>query len=144
MSARSNIDQLFMTLIERQGSVFETIGATNERYHRFARSLIEGLRQGSHDWTNVVRGWTERPTDVVGLYESASEAIANDQARRLALWQEFLDDLAESQREGREVMRGSLGRMREAVDRVQESVPSYVRDRVSALRRDETEPVAQA
>ncbi len=144
MSARSNVDRIFMTLIERQGSTFEALKANNERYHRFARSIIEGVRQGGHDWTNVARGWSDRPTDIVGLYESVSEAAANGQARRLALWQEYLEDLAEAQREGREVVRGGFGRVREAVESVQENVPSFLKDRVSALRRDEAEPVAQA
>ena len=58
--------------------------------------------------------------------------------------QEALEDLAESQRESRDVMRGGLGRVREAVEAVQENVPSFLRERVSALRRDEKEPVAKA
>ncbi len=144
MTARESIDRLFMTLIERQESTFDAIRAGNERYHRFTRSVLEASRQGARDWTNVARGWAQRPTDVVGLYESISEAAANGQARRLALWQEALEDLSESQREGREVMRGGFGQMREAVERVQENVPSFLRERVSALRRDEAEPVAEA
>ena len=143
MSARESIDRLIEAMTERQESAFDSIKGANERYHRFARSVIEGARQGTHDWTNVVRGWTERPTDIVGLYESMSEAVANDQARRLALWQELLEDLAESQREGREVVRRSFGEVREAVERVQESAPSFLRARVPALRRDEAEPVAK-
>src|SRR3989304_1037819 len=123
MSARDSIDRLYEAIIERQESSFDAIKAGNERYHRFARSVIEGARQGAHDWTKVAQGWTQRPTDIVGLYESASEAIANDQARRLALWQEFLEDLAESQREGREVMRRGFGEGREAVERVQGTGP---------------------
>ena len=144
MSDRDSIDRLFEAISERQESTLETIKGANERYHRFARSVIEGVRQGSHDWTNVARGWAQRPSDIVGLYESASEAAANDQARRLALWQEFLEDLAESQREGREVVRRSFGEVREAVERVQESAPAFLRARVPALRRDEAEPVAKA
>ncbi len=143
MSARDSIDRLFEAISERQETTFDTVKGANERYHRFARSVIEGVRQGSHDWTNVARGWTQRPTDIVGLYESASEAAANDQARRLALWQEFLEDLAESQREGREVVRRSFGEVREAVERVQESAPAFLRRRVPALRRDEAEPVTK-
>ncbi len=144
MSARDSIDRLFEAISERQESTFDTAKGANERYHRFARSVIEGVRQGTHDWTNVARGWTQRPTDIVGLYESASEAVANGQARRLALWQEFLEDLAESQREGREVMRRNFGEVREAVERVQETVPSFLRARVRSLRREEAEPVAKA
>ncbi len=144
MSAGESIDRLFMAIIERQETTFDAIRAGNERYHRFARSVLEASRQGTRDWTNVARGWAQRPTDIVGLYESNSETAANGQSRRLALWQEALVDLAESQRESRDVMRGGLGRMREAVEAVQENVPSFLRERVSALRRNETEPAAKA
>jgi hypothetical protein len=144
MSPRDSIDRLFMTLIERHESTFDTIRAANERYHRFARSVLEASRQGARDWTNVARAWSQRPTDIVGLYESISEAAANGQARRLALWQEALEDLAESQREGREVMRRGFGNVRQAVESVQENIPSFLRARVPSLQRDETEPVAKA
>ncbi len=143
MSARENIDRLFETITERQESSFDTIKSINERYYRFVRSVIEATRQGAHDWTRVTRGWVKRPTDIVGLYESALEALANDQARRIALRQEMLEDLAESQREGREVVRRSFGEVREAVERVQETVPSFLRARVPYLRRDEAEPVTK-
>jgi len=144
MSTRDSIDRLFMAIIERQETTFDAIRTGNERYYRFARSVLEASRQGTRDWTNVARGWAQRPTDIFGLYESISEAAANGQARRLALWQEALEDLADSQREGREVIRGGFGRMREAVEAVQENVPSFLRERVSALRRDEAEPAAKA
>jgi len=143
MSARESIDRLFETIIERQESSFDTLKSINERYYRFVRSVVEATRQGAHDWTNVGRGWAERPTDIVGLYESASEALANDQARRIALRQEMLEDLAESQRESREVVRRSFGEVREVVERVQENAPAFLRARVPALRRDEAEPVAK-
>ncbi len=143
MSARESIDRLFETSIERQESGFDTIKSINERYYRFVRSVVEATRQGAHDWTNVGRGWAQRPTDIVGLYESTSEALANDQARRIALRQELLEDLAESQRESREVVRRSFGEVREAVERVQESAPAFLRNRVPSLRRDEAEPVAK-
>ena len=144
MSARDSIDRLFMAMIERQETTFDAIRAGNERYHRFTRSVLEASRQGARDWTNVARGWAQRPTDIVGLYESISDAAANGQARRLALWQEALEDLTESQREGREVMRGGLGRVRQVVERVQGNVPSFLRARVPSLQRDETKPAAKA
>ena len=143
MNARESIDRLFETMIERQESSFDTIKSINERYYRFVRSVVEATRQGAHDWTNVGRGWAERPTDIVGLYESASEAISNDQARRIALRQEMLEDLAESQRESREVVRRSFGEVREVVERVQENAPAFLRARVPSLRRDEAETVAK-
>ena len=143
MSARESIDRLLETIIERQEARFDTIKGINERYYRFVRSVVEATRQGAHDWTNVGRGWAQRPTDIVGLYESASEALANDQARRIALRQEILEDLAESQRESREVVRRGFGEVREAVERVQESAPAFLRARVPSLRRNEAEAEAE-
>ncbi|MEX0799647.1 MAG: hypothetical protein WD379_00350 [Dehalococcoidia bacterium] len=142
MSPRSTLDRLFDTFIERHEAAFDTITSANERSYRFARSVLEGTRQGLHDWNQVARSWAQRPTDVMGLYEAASEAVASGQARNIALWQEFLEDLAESQREGREVMRQNLGDVRQAVERVQENVPSFLR-RVPRLGGDQAEPVAK-
>jgi hypothetical protein len=144
MTARDSIDRLATAVTERQDAVFDAVKGANERYHRFIRSVIEGSRQGVHDWTSVGRAWAERPTDIVSLYESASEAFADGQARTLALWQEFLEDLAESQRESREAVRRGFGEVREAVERVTESAPSFLRTRVPSLRRDGGEPVAKA
>ncbi|MBI2913545.1 MAG: hypothetical protein HYY03_06460, partial [Chloroflexi bacterium] len=104
------------------------------------RSLIEGARQGVIDWLDVGRRWTKRPTDLVGVYEAASEAVGNSQARRLALAREWLDDLVESQRESRDAVRRGFSDMREAVERVQANAPSFLRARRPFARRNETEP----
>ena len=40
-------------------------------------------------------------------------------------------------------MRRGFGEVREAVERVQETVPSFLRARVPALRRNEAEPVTK-
>lgn len=144
MSPRTNVDRFFDSILERHEATYDTIRSANERSYRFARSVLEGARHGLHDWTGVGRTWAQRPTDIVGLYEAVSEAMANGQARTIALWQEALEDIAESQREGREVVRRNFGDVREAVERVQETVPSFLRARVPRLRRDEAEPVAKA
>ena len=144
MSARESTDRFFEATLERQEAIFDAIRGINDRYYRFARSVIEGTRNGVHDWTGVLRRWSDEPTDLMGLYEAASEAYANGQARRLALWQEVLEDLSESQRDSREVVRRGFGEVREAVERVQESAPAFLRQRISALRRDEKEPVAES
>lgn len=136
----SAADRFFNTLLERHQIIFDSIRSGNDRYHRFLRSLIEGARQGSRDWTEVGRCWAKRPTDIMGLYESLSEAIGNSQARTLALAREWLDDLAESQRESREVLRRGFGDVREAVERVQANVPSFLRARRPWARRNEREP----
>jgi hypothetical protein len=141
----SRADRVFESLLERQETLFDTIRSNNDRYHRFTRSLIEGARQDGTALTEVARRFVSQPTDIVGVYEAMSDAIGDSQARRLALAREWLDDLLETQRESREVVRQGLGDVREAVQRVQEGVPSAIRSAASRVRRNQKdpEPVAQ-
>ncbi len=138
----SSTDRFFDAIVERQEAIYDTVRANNDRYHRFLRSLIEGARQGSRDWADVGRHVVKRPADIVGLYEAASDAIGNSQARYLALAREWLDDVVESQRESREVFRRGLGDVREAVERVQANAPSFLRNR-PWTRRNAKEPEAE-
>lgn len=124
-----SVEKLFDGILERQANVFDAIRSNNDRVHRFNRSMIEGARQGGRDLTEVGRRWAVNPMDFVGLYESVSEAVGNAQARTLALAREWVDDLVESQRETREVMRQGIGDVREAVDRAQANIPPFLRRR---------------
>jgi len=134
-------DRFFDGVLERQALMFDAIRSSNDRYHRFNRSLLEGARQGVRDWTEVNRRWLTNPTDLVGTYEAISEAVGNSQARFLALTREWVEDAVESQRETREVVRQGFGNVREAVERVQANAPAFLR---RAVRRNgQKEPVAE-
>lgn len=127
-STRSSLlDRYFDSVIERQANLFDAVRNSNERYHRFTHSLIEGARQNTHEWLEVQRRWLANPMDLVGAYEAVSEAAGNSQSRALALAREWLEDLVETQREGREVLRQGLGDVREAVQRVQDNAPEFLR-----------------
>jgi len=120
-------ERLFDSLLERQATVFDAIRSNSERYHRFNRSIIEGARQTSRDWTEVNRRWLTNPTDLIGVYEAVSEAFGNGQARALALSREWFEDAVETQRESREVFRQGIGDVREVVERAQANVPQIFR-----------------
>lgn len=134
------VDRFFDAILERQVTIFDAVRSNTDRYHRFTRSLIEGARQGGRDWTEVSRRWLLNPTDVVGVYETMSEAVGNSQARTLALAREWLDDVVESQRESREVWRQSFGDVREVVERAQANAPAFLRRRI---RQNHGEPEAE-
>ena len=136
-------DRYFDAVVERQATLFDTVRNGNERYHRFLRSFLEGVRQNSQDWVEVRRRWVSKPMDLVGLYESVSEAAGNSQSRNVALAREWLDDALESQREGQEVLRQGLGDVREAVQRVQESAPQFLRRNASRADNGQKESVTE-
>ena len=129
---KTTSDRFFDALGNRQAGVYDAVRSGNERYHRFNRSLIESARQGSRDWLEVGRRWVANPLDFVGVYEAASDALGNGQARALALTREWIEDAVESQRETREVVRQGFGDVREAVERVQANAPPLLRRAVFA------------
>jgi hypothetical protein len=120
-------NQVFDSAIERQAALFETIRSSTDRYHRFNRSVIEGARQSAVDWTEVGRRLLTNPRDLIAVYEAASEAVGNGQARTLALAREWLEDRLEDQRETRESLRQGFGDVREAVERAQANAPEFLR-----------------
>jgi hypothetical protein len=120
-------DRFFDAWIERQAGLYDAVRSSTERNHRFSRSVIEGARAGSRDWTEVGRRWITNPTDVVGIYEAMTEALGNGQQRLLALTRELIEDVVESQRESRDVIRAGVGDWREAIEQVQANAPDFLR-----------------
>ncbi len=129
----SATDRIFDGILQRQTTLFDVIRSSNDRLNRFNHSVIEGARQGSRDWAEVGRRWAAKPTDFVGVYEAAAEAVGNSQTRSLALAREWVEDATQSQRETSDALRQGLGDAREVLQRVQESAPQLLR---RAARRD--------
>jgi hypothetical protein len=136
-------ERLLDSFIERQALLFDYMRSGVDRNHRFTRSLLEGARQSTRDWSEVGRRWLSNPADLIGLYEAVSEAIGNQQARALALSREWIEDVVESQREGREVLRQGIGDWREAAERIQANAPNFLRSRVWGRRNNEKETQPQ-
>ena len=131
-------------MVERQASVYDTMRSGNERSHRFSRSLLEGARQSNRDWTEVGRRLLLNPTDLVGVYEAMSEAVGNQQSRALALAREWIEDVVESQRESREVLKQGIGDWREAIEQVQANAPTFLRRTGWSRRNSDKQPQAAA
>lgn len=123
----SATDRVFDFLIERQTALFEAIRASTDRNNRFNHSLIEGARQSSEDWTEVGRRWLDKPTDLIGLWENASEALGNIQQRNLSLVRDWVENTVELQRENSEAFRRGLGEVREVVQQAQANAPEFLR-----------------
>ena len=120
-------DRVFDFFLERQTALFEAIRASAERTNRFNHNLIEGVRQSSQEWIEVNRRWLDKPTDLIGLWEGASEAWGNGQQRNLSLVREFIENSVEVQRENSEAIRRGIGDVRQAVERAQANAPEFLR-----------------
>jgi len=137
----SAIDRYFEAVSERQAALFDLFRSGADRYHRFNRSVLEGARQSTLDWTEVSRRLISNPTDLLAVYEAASDAGSNARARSLALAREWIEDRAEAQREARDVLRQGFGDVREVVERAQENAPQFLR---RGFRRNGSKEPAEA
>lgn len=123
----SATDKVFDFFLERQTALFQAIRASADRTNRFNHSLIEGARQSSQEWNEVGRRWLDKPTDIIGLWEGASEAWGNAQQRNLSLLREWIEDRVEVQRENTEAIRRGIGDVREVVERAQANAPEFLK-----------------
>ena len=113
-------------------------GTTPESAFAEVVHLIESARQGNRDWLEVGRRWAKRPTDATGIYDAIADAVGNTQQRTIALSREWFEDVVETQRENRQLVRQSLGDAREAVERAGARVPQFLRRNRLVASRDGT------
>ena len=73
-----------------------------------------------------------------------SEAVGNQQTRALALAREWIEDVVESQRESREVLKQGIGDWREAIESVQANAPTFLRRTGWSRRNSDKQPQAAA
>jgi hypothetical protein len=129
-------DRLSEAILERQAGIFDLIRSATDRNHRFTRSLIESARQGNREWLEVGRRWVTRPTDVTGVYDAIADAVGNAQQRTIALSREWFEDVVETQRENRQLLRQGIGDAREVVERAGARVPQFLRRNRLVVSRD--------
>ena len=75
-----------------------------------------------------------------GKLHAYTAADVGMDALLLALSREWIDDVVESQREGREVLRQGIGDWRQAMERVQENAPAFLRRGAWNRRNNEKQP----
>lgn len=143
MVIRDTTTRLLDSLADTNDALIEALRAANERRSRFRRSLIEGARQGQRELLHLGRRWLEAPTDVFGFGEALAETVANAQVRALALAQEWLGDVAQSQREAREVLQRARGEVQRAWGEVRETVERFQAERPPWFLRASREPSAE-
>ena len=132
-------ERLSDAILERQAGIFDVIRSATDRNHRFTRSLIESARHGNREWLEVGRRWVTRPTDVTGIYDAIADAVGNAQQRTIALSREWFEDVVETQRENRQLLRQGIGDAREVVERAGARVPQFLRrNRLVASRDGDT------
>jgi len=129
-------DRLSDAILERQAGIFDVIRSATDRNHRFTRSLIESARHGNSEWLEVGRRRVTRPTDVTGIYDAIADAVGNTQQRTIALSREWFEDVVETQRENRQLLRQGIGDAREVVERAGARVPQFLRRNRLVVSRD--------
>jgi hypothetical protein len=106
--------KLFEAMNEGSDAIIDAIRAGNDRGHRFTTALIEQAQEGQREAVEITRKWIEAPLDLLGLLSSVSEATTKAQGRALDATRQWFGEMADAQRETRDLIQKLLNANRHA------------------------------
>lgn len=104
MPTEQTIDRFFDAVNDAYDALLDSVKSANERGYRVSRRLIEEVERGQRDAIDLTKRLALAPNDVGGFYSTAVRSLTDAQGRLLDLTRQFLDDLTETQRDGRDTL----------------------------------------
>jgi hypothetical protein len=96
--------KLFEALNETSDAIIDAIRAANDRGHRVSTALIEQAQESQRETVELARKWLAAPFDIPGFYSSVVESATKAQGRVLDATRQWYGELADAQKETREVL----------------------------------------
>jgi hypothetical protein len=133
MAGNDATSKFFEALNESSDAFIDAVRAANNRTHRVSTALIESAQEGQREAVELAKKWLAAPFDFAGFYSAVIESATRAQGRALEVTRQWFGELADAQKETREIMqrvvkanrsaneagadvaRGVLGRASEAV-----------------------------
>ena len=103
MAGNEATKKFFEALNESSDALIDAIRAASDRGHRFTTAMIEEAQEGQRETVELARKWAAAPTDVSGFYSSLLEGATKAQGRALDITRQWFGELAEMQKESREI-----------------------------------------
>lgn len=103
MATSEASERYYEALNETSDAIIDAVRAANDRGHRFATALIEQAQESQRDAVEFARKWAESPFDVIGLMSTITENTTKAQGRALDATRQLFSEMADAQKEGREV-----------------------------------------
>ncbi len=104
MAGNDATSKFFEALNESSDAFIDAVRAANNRTHRVSTALIESAQEGQREAVELAEKWLGAPFDVAGFYSAVIESATRAQGRALEVTRQWFGELADAQKETREIM----------------------------------------
>ena len=95
--------KFFEAVNETSDAVIDAIRAANDRGHRVSAAFIEQAQENQREAVELAKKFISAPLDIPGFYSSLVENATKAQGRALDATRQWFGEMAEAQKETREV-----------------------------------------
>jgi hypothetical protein len=103
MAGNDAATKFFEAINETSDAVIDAIRAANDRGHRVSAAFIEQAQENQREAVELAKKFIAAPLDIPGLYSSMVENTTKAQGRALDATRQWFGELAEAQKETREI-----------------------------------------
>jgi hypothetical protein len=96
--------KLFEAINQSSDAIVDAVRAANDRGHRFSAAMIEQAQENQREAVELAKKWAASPLDFFGIYSSIVETATKGQSRALEATREIFGELAEAQKETRQLL----------------------------------------
>jgi hypothetical protein len=104
MAGNDAAGKFFEALNESSDALIDAIRAANDRGHRVSTAVIESAQEGQREAVEFAKKWIGAPFDLAGLYTTLIESATRAQGRALDVTRQWFGELADAQKETREII----------------------------------------
>jgi hypothetical protein len=104
MAGNDAAGKFFEALNESSDALIDAVRAANDRGHRVSTALIESAQEGQREAVELARKWIGAPFDMAGFYSTLVESATKAQGRALDVTRQWFGELADAQKETREIL----------------------------------------
>jgi hypothetical protein len=104
MAGNDAAGKFFEALNESADALIDAIRAANDRGHRVSTAVIESAQEGQREAVDLAKKWIGAPFDVAGFYSTLVESATRAQGRTLDVTRQWFGELADAQKETREIL----------------------------------------
>lgn len=116
MAGNDAATKFFEAVNDTSDAVIDAVRAANDRGHRISAAFIEGAQENQREAVDLAKRFIAAPLDVSGFYSSLVENTTKAQGRALEATRQWFGEMAEAQKETREIFQRVIKANRAAND----------------------------
>jgi hypothetical protein len=116
MAGNDAATKFFEAVNDTSDAVIDAIRAANDRGHRVSAAFIEQAQENQREAVELAKKFIASPLDISGFYSSVVENTTKAQGRALEATRQWFGEMAEAQKETREIVQRVIRANRAAND----------------------------